>query len=310
MNDCKDIPGRITLWLDGELQNDEISQLESHMDRCASCRECLASEKRFLETVRSAKPLHLASHELGSKVETILAAHQPLPDSRAGLRQQVRRWWRQLAAIQQSLPPLRLQYLAVLVLIVVAGVGIGFWRSDNQDPKGIASGPSSFALMAADTHRRYLQRQLPLEIVSQVPDQISAWFAGKVPFGVKLPDYQEQSGQLKLYKLEGARLVGYQDDYAAYVVYEMYQRPIGLVVTSDSVAQPAGGEEIVARGLTFHFDSIYGYKVITWSDRGLTYALVSDLEERGQKSCVVCHQGAEDKDLLELDRAVSQLRLY
>jgi hypothetical protein len=26
----------------------------------------------------------------------------------------------------------------------------------------------------------------------------------------------------------------------------------------------------------------------------LTYALVSDLEERGQQSCIVCHQGAQD----------------
>jgi hypothetical protein len=30
--------------------------------------------------------------------------------------------------------------------------------------------------------------------------------------------------------------------------------------------------------------------VLTWSDDGLTYALVSDLEERGQASCIVCHR--------------------
>jgi hypothetical protein len=38
--------------------------------------------------------------------------------------------------------------------------------------------------------------------------------------------------------------------------------------------------------------------VITWSDRGLTYALVSDLEERGQHSCIVCHQGTKDQDFI------------
>jgi anti-sigma factor RsiW len=114
---------------------------------------------------------------------------------------------------------------------------------------------------------------------------------------VKLPNYQESSGQEKLYTLEGARLVGYQDDYAAYVAYQMKNRPISLVITADGIAA-SGGEEITARGLTFHYDSIRGLKVITWSDGGLTYALVSDLEERGQQSCVVCHQGTKDQDFI------------
>jgi hypothetical protein len=79
----------------------------------------------------------------------------------------------------------------------------------------------------------------------------------------------------------------------------MRKRPISLVVTSASAAVPRGGERIVAKGITFHYDSIDGLKVITWTDRGLTYALVSDLEERGQRSCIVCHQGTKDQDFIE-----------
>ena len=109
----------------------------------------------------------------------------------------------------------------------------------------------------------------------------------------------QKYGQDKVYTLEGARLVGYQNDYAAYVAYRMKDRPISLVITSDSVARPSGGEEIQARGLMFHYNAIDGLKVLTWSDRGLTYALVSDLEERGQQSCIVCHEGTKDRDLLE-----------
>jgi hypothetical protein len=152
--------------------------------------------------------------------------------------------------------------------------------------------------MAADTHLRHARGQLPLEITTSGPEQISEWFANKVQFSVRLPNYQDTSGQEKLYTLEGARLVGYKDDYAAYVAYQMRTRPISLVITSDAIARPSGGEEIKARGLTFHYDAIQGLKVITWSDRGLTYALVSDLDERGQESCVVCHQGAKDQDFI------------
>ena len=180
------------------------------------------------------------------------------------------------------------------VAILMLPAGLWFLQLSNRTSRTA----SEFALMAADTHLRHVRGQLPLEITSDVPGQISDWFSNKVRFGVKLPNYQDSSGQQKLYRLEGARLVGYKNDYAAYVAYEMKTRPISLVITSDTVAQPTGGEEIKARGLTFHYDAIHGLKVITWSDRGLTYALVSDLEERGQQSCVVCHQGTKDQDFI------------
>ena len=93
--------------------------------------------------------------------------------------------------------------------------------------------------------------------------------------------------------------MGFQNDYAAYVSYHMKDRPISLVITSGLAVHPAGGEEIKAGGLTFHFNAIDGLKVLTWSDRGLTYALVSDLDERGEQSCIVCHQGTKDQDFIE-----------
>jgi len=166
-------------------------------------------------------------------------------------------------------------------------------------------GSFNFARMAVDTHLRHLRGQLPLEITSDSPQEISTWFAGKVPFRVELPNYQESSGQEKLYQIEGARLVGFRNDYAAYVAYQMRKRPISLVITSASAAVPRGGERIVSKGITFHYDSIDGLKVITWTDRGLTYALVSDLEERGQRSCIVCHQGTRDRDFIENLRPAS-----
>jgi anti-sigma factor RsiW len=144
-----------------------------------------------------------------------------------------------------------------------------------------------------------MRGQLPLEMESARPQDISAWFANKVDFSVKLPNYQESSGQEKLYTLEGARLVSLENDYAAYVAYRMKDRPISLVITSDSVARPSAGEVIASRGLRFHYNAIDGLKVITWSDRGLTYALVSDLDERGQQSCIVCHEGTKDRDFIE-----------
>jgi hypothetical protein len=151
--------------------------------------------------------------------------------------------------------------------------------------------------MVAFAHPR--RGQLPLEISTRSPEAVSAWFSGKVPFGLSLPNYQDVSGQDSRYEIEGARLVGFRGDYAALVAYQMGNRPISLVVTSSATAMPSGGTEISMSGLTFHFDSIDGLKVITWDDKGLTYALVSELEASAKQSCIVCHEGAKDRELLD-----------
>ena len=46
-------------------------------------------------------------------------------------------------------------------------------------------------------------------------------------------------------------------------------------------------------------ESVAGLKVITWTGRGLTYALVSDLAEDGAQSRLVCHGTARERRKLE-----------
>lgn len=295
MNRCEEIRDQITFYLDDELQGLDRASLEAHLSECESCGELFHREQAFLEAIRSSRPLHTAAPELRLRVEKVLA-EAPVPHTAsARLRRRVQHAF---ARLGRSSSPVSRRLLAVAAVIAIASA-IGIWRFTYSRPGALPRRPSEFAMMAVNTHQRHIRNQLPLEIASDQPDEISNWFQGKVPFSVQLPNYQELSGQEKLYNLEGARLVGYKNDYAAYVAYQMNSRPISLVVTSDRAAQPSGGEEIVSQGITFHYDSIQGLKVISWSDRGLTYALVSDLEERGQQSCIVCHQGTKDKDFIE-----------
>jgi len=272
LSKCDDIRGRLTLYLDDELQGTERAAVEAHLSECDACRAIFSRELEFLNTVRGGGQLYVAPPELRAKVQQIL---RPRRSSRFN-------WMVAAAAI-----------LLVLLLPIAA------WRVVKQSQKPEKGPAGSFALLAAETHLRHVRGQLPLEVESTSPQDISSWFVNKVNFRVKLPNYQESSGQEKLYVLEGARLVGFQNDYAAYVAYQMKERPISLVITSASLVEPTGGEEIPAGGLKFHYNAIDGLKVLTWSDRGLTYALVSDLEERGQQSCIVCHEGAKDQDFIE-----------
>ena len=294
MNQCNDIKTRLAFYLDDELRNGELSRFEEHLESCQACADLVASERSFLDEVRHSRPLYLAPPELRMRAEEILDGARPPHAAPAELRRRVQNSVRRATHGTFYLNTGR---RVALVLTIAIAVVTSLWYSAQRERK--VNPPSEFALMAVDTHVRHLRGQLPFEIASDSPEAISGWFAGKVPFGVKLPTYQESSGQEKLYRLEGARLVGFKSDYAAYVAYQMRERPISLVVTSDTVARASGGEGIASQGITFHYDSIDGLKVITWSDKGLTYALVSDFEERGQQSCVVCHAGAKDRELIE-----------
>ncbi|HYP26458.1 MAG TPA: zf-HC2 domain-containing protein [Blastocatellia bacterium] len=297
MTPCNEILAQMTFYLDDELQGDERASVEAHLRACAPCREILENERRFIEMIRGARPLHRATPELLARVEEVLS-DPPAPH--AAPRELHQRIERSLSRADAPAPrPFNVRRAVSVAAVLAIALMAGTWGLVEYGDRARPRPPSDFARMAVETHQRYLRGQLPLEIASGVPEQISAWFAGKVPFQVKLPNYQEVSGQEKLYQLEGARLAGYRNDYAAYVAYQMQRRQISLLVTSDAVARPSGGEEITSKGITFHYDSIDGLKVITWSDRGLTYALVSDLEERGQQSCIVCHQGTKDRDFIE-----------
>lgn len=279
---CSEIRGRLNLYLDDELRGDERVDFENHLRDCQSCRSLAQAEQRFLDSVRTSKPLYVASPELIDRVRSVLNS-APMVSVDA---------WQQRRSSKRSRIIATIAAAALLLLLLP----ILIWRARDRVPS--SSGASSFALMAAETHLRHLRGQLPLEMMSTEPREVSEWFVNKVDFRVKIPNYQEAPGLEKLYTMEGARLVAYKNDYAAYVAYQMNDHPISLVITSDSVAQTSGGEEIQAKGLIFHYNAIQGLKVLTWSDGGLTYALVSDLEERGQKSCVVCHQDIKEQDFI------------
>lgn len=295
MDGCTDIRARLALYLDDELEGGERAIFENHLRDCEACNRMVDAERSFLDAIRRPQPLYIASDALRARVAKVISEAPASVVAPASLKQRIRDSLAQLST-KRPLLPARWSVAAALIVILMLPVAV--WLVVDYNAQVNRRGPSHFALMAADTHLRHTRGQLPLEIATSGPEQISKWFANKVQFSVKLPNYQESSGQEKLYQLEGARLVGYKDDYAAYVAYQMRTRPISLVITSDVIARPSGGEEIKARGLTFHYDAIEGLKVITWSDRGLTYALVSDLDERGQESCVVCHQGAKDQDFI------------
>jgi anti-sigma factor RsiW len=90
-------------------------------------------------------------------------------------------------------------------------------------------------------------------------------------------------------------LVSYRGNPAALVVYEKQKERISLLVTSSRSDTVAGGDEVRSGALTFHYCTERGFKVVTWSNHGLSYALVSSVSGSARESCMVCHQSMADR---------------
>lgn len=276
MSGCDAFRRLISPYLDGELVGEDRAAFEAHVRECVDCRRSLEDERHVVLSVQQSLPLHEAPQQLRERVDRLLA--EPLPPAR---------------------PAPRSGGAALVVaasLVGVAVVGTALLQRSSAAPPRVAG---AFAAFSADTHLRHARGQLPLEVRSEAPAEVSSFFAGRVPFHLALPDYPVGPGARKPYQLVGGRLVAFEGDYAAYVAYRMDERPISLLVTSADRVRPAGGSEVVSGGLTFHIESVAGLKVITWSDKGLTYVLVSDLAVTGSRSCIVCHGSDEERRKLE-----------
>jgi anti-sigma factor RsiW len=153
---------------------------------------------------------------------------------------------------------------------------------------------ASFVETAVTAHRSYLNGNRPLGLRSSSPELVNAWFTSKVPFRFQLPNSQSAPNETPSYRLSGASVVNYRGNPVALVTYENKSEKICLLAAPSNSAPVAGGDEVRFGDLTFHYRTDGGFKVITWSNHGLSYALVSSVSGSGRESCLVCHQNMTD----------------
>jgi anti-sigma factor RsiW len=158
---------------------------------------------------------------------------------------------------------------------------------------------SSYAEIATSTHEQHLQGALPLDFRSESQQQLNEWLKVNLQFPLALPATPDVPGQNRPYRLQGARLVEVRGKPAVYISYVSQNDPVSLLVTPDSVAHASGGVTVDYKKVSFHYRMVAGYKVVTWSLKGRTYALVSHESNTTQRSCMVCHSAMGDRDLTQ-----------
>ena len=187
--------------------------------------------------------------------------------------------------------------VAPVALVLIAGLLITMPRSSQRPFSG-----AKFAEFAVDSHRQHAQGKLALALRSSSEPDVNRWLRARAPFSVALPGSPIQTGEERPYVLEGAQLVRVGGKAAAYIAYQVKIPTLrtvaaSLIVAPDSVAVASGGIQVDFKKVSFHYANVDGYKVVTWSVHGLTYALVSEEGNNTQRSCMVCHSAMKDRDL-------------
>ena len=183
-------------------------------------------------------------------------------------------------------------FVPAVALLLIVGV-LGTRPPSSRTP---LSGPG-FAEFAVSTHQKHAQGSLALDVRSDSQQVLNDWFKAKSQFSLALPASPAAPGEERPYRLEGARLLRVADRTAAYIAYQMQAGPVSLVVAPDSVAVASGGVQVDFKKVSFHYSTVKSYKVVTWTAKGLTYALVSEEGNSTQRSCMVCHSAMRDRDL-------------
>jgi len=255
---CGDVDMLVHPYLDGELVAEERVLVEEHVAGCPRCRELVGHEATFRENLRA---------RLRPRPGTAAAAPEPLrrrvldaldraDAAGTGPVRPARRWAAPLGALAT----------AAAIALFFGGGSLG----------RVGSGNAALVEAAIAGH----MKNLPVEI-GGTDDEIRAWMRGKVSVPVRPPTmhYVSLSPQPMQPRLIGARVSHLQARDAGQIVYRVGNSQVTVYVFDPSGLEVTAPTSRVIDGRDVYFTERSGYSVALYRDRGVGYALASDLDE-------------------------------
>ena len=234
---CQQTHELIHGYVDGELDLVKSLEIEQHLAGCESC-------SRSYKGLRS----------LSAVVRNDALRFQPPADFEKRLRSTLRR--EDKAERRPALfhwPWLLAATLCGAILIVGFGLAGMFTRQSPDD---------LLAQEVVASHVRSLMADHLADVPSTDQHTVKPWFDGKLDFSPPVKDLTAQG-----FVLTGGRLDYIGNRPVAAIVYQRRQHPINLFVWP-ATAAPVVNERALER---------QGYNIIRWSNGGMTYWAVSDL---------------------------------
>ncbi|CCD88524.1 conserved protein of unknown function [Bradyrhizobium sp. ORS 285] len=249
---CDEAEILIHALADGELDAGHAREVEAHVTSCPRCAAELAALRQMKQALASTDLSFKAPAALRQRIEAALPAVQPsnvTPLVAAPSRRSLLRGF----AMGSAVSALAATGLVAIVL-----------RNDDQQ---------RIEAEMVSAHLRSLQAGHLTDVISTDQHTVKPWFNGKLDVAPPVIDLTA----------EGFTLIGGRLDYVdaraiGAVVYRRRQHVINLFV-----AQTSSTERRAPR-----LDTLQGFNIRSWRDRGLSYWAVSDinveeLNEFGQR---------------------------
>ncbi len=247
---CKDAEVLLSGLIDSELAAEDRRAIEEHLSICDACRQAL-------NDVRAA--------------DALLKEHFPREQPSHYLREKVLERAR-LAKLELLLEKRPSGWRAVVAAALLAAVVLGVWRW----PRPAADDMTRAAIL---NHINSLSGRLPAEIQNSHPRKVAAWFSGKLPFRIDVPDISPEG-----YHLVGGRLCQLKGRDVAYIVYKRGDEVVSLFVADFSgIKAPAGHEAMLA--------SLKGYNAACCRKGDIGYIFVSGVD-RGRLEAIAKRVGS------------------
>jgi anti-sigma factor RsiW len=231
--------------LDGELDAGHAREVEAHVAGCAGCSEKLAAFRALRDAMAGAVLKPQAPAALRGRIEAAL----PLPSARA-----------RAGASVVPLRPSRRSFFggfaagAVASGALAASIALTMFRNDQEQ---------TIANEVVSAHVRSLQAGHLMDVETSDRHTVKPWFEGKVDVAPPVIDLTADG-----FTLLGGRLDYIDGEPVASVVYRRRQHVINLFVAQRLGTAHAA---VTAR-------SVQGYNVRHWSEQGLEFWAVSDLD--------------------------------
>jgi anti-sigma factor (TIGR02949 family) len=253
---CSEWQTRISAFADAELTQREMEAFRAH---AADCRDCSSATLAMMEAkaaVRRAGQRYSAPPELRARVPQNLRESSYVATSLASPKVRVVNW---------------LRWAVAAAAMILLASGLFFFANRQQRPGAL----SEFA----DLHVATLASANPVEVVSTDRHTVKPWFQGRIPFTFDLPELQGSP-----FTLTGGRVTYFHQEPGAHLIFADQKHLISAFVFRDTPQLAIPGKTFADRGTSFN--------VLTWTQDGLRYVLVSDVSAAAlqQLAALLQHQ--------------------
>jgi anti-sigma factor RsiW len=236
--DCAKARTVIECYADGELDAVTSATIEKHLEQCARCQSALERLNSLSILIKEAAPYRSAPDRLSRAINARVRGANAAP-SRAGTGWS--HWWQPVA--------------------LVAVTAVVTWIAALE-----LKPPATKHLVVAEVISSHARAKLTghvADVVSSERHTVKPWLSSRLDFSPPVIDLTSAG-----FPLVGGRLDYLDHRPVAVAVYRRRQHVIDLFIWPETEARLAAITQT---------SSERGYQIVQWTDRGMTFWAISDL---------------------------------